>query len=248
MKRNLSLKNRTPKRMESNSLKNMSRDPDFLDLSVQDSEMLTVDKTEDSKGDNLTQIDLRNTSLKLNFRRINNNPENTKDCDEESIRNINEILNNRHHIATLLYSLESCKKREVTPRFMQTSVDFYPYYGSEQSKNFFRDKLRIIRSEVNRLTIEKLCQSCEELITIFTDKAEYLKLKYAENNTGNFDNISSFQSEITKLVEKWDKEFQSFANDYDDKLKTPPKEEKNIFLGKQRKDKVRGAPYMNRNK
>lgn len=228
-------------------------DPNELNLNASDRETYSVaqhlesametKESEDLKD--LTQVDLRSTSLKLNFKKVKENSDQgntTKESD--TVKKIEEIFSNRHHVATLLYSLESSRERNVVPRFMHTSVDFYPYFGSSMAKDFFKEKLKTIRSKVNELVIEKVCQESEELINTMTSKAEYLKMKFAEAYAHQLEQISNFQAEITKLLEKYDKEFENFTKEYEDKLSRPIKEpEKKNGPTRERKDRFRNGPY-----
>ncbi|CAC5391354.1 unnamed protein product [Mytilus coruscus] len=133
--------------------------------------------------ENLTQLDLKNTSRSLNFR-SNKHVEIKQSQKDETTKLLSEIeeqFEKRHHIATLSYTLESAKERNVIPKYVNTNLEFFPFFGSNSAKDYFQDKLKTIRAKVNQYALDEFIKTSDELITIFTSKEEHVKGKLIDN-------------------------------------------------------------------
>ncbi|CAC5405268.1 unnamed protein product [Mytilus coruscus] len=251
MYRSLSLKKN---RKEQDSKK----DPDYLDLSgdkdiseIKYSQEKTMAETD---GENLTQLDLKNTSLSLNFRSGKQvdikSGKSQKDETTSLLSEIEEQFEKRHHIATLAYTLESAKERHVIPKYVNTNLDFFPFFGSNSAKDYFQEKLKTIRAKVNEYALDEFIKTSEELITIFTSKAEYFRGKLIENLNDSTEEgrqrLSEAQGHILNLIEIWDTKYNDYIKDYDKKISGPKEQAKKPFIAKGKRD-GRNFPYKRRN-
>lgn len=211
-------------------------DEDNLDLSEDcdptSSDKETIQATETIErmmnDDNLgSQIDLKGTSLQLQTGKVGctKTEEISKIEYRKVLSQIEEKFSQRHHVATLKYSLNSASSRKVVPKFMHTNIELFPFYGSIVAKNFFKEKMKTVRLEVNQYVLESLSTSCDELIETLTDEAEALKYQLAESFDTSVPSdreaLSSVQREILEMVKKWNTEYETFVKNFDDKLKRP---------------------------
>ncbi|CAC5373921.1 unnamed protein product [Mytilus coruscus] len=132
-----------------------------------------------------------------------------------TIKAINNILEKkRHHILTLEYTMR--KESTRTPIFLNTNIDFRPFYGSNEAKDFFVGKLKVIRQESDQCILEKLTASCKEFTTKCTVDADKLKLElYKELNSDSESGnkaITEFNDELLKLKNKWTEEYKTSVN------------------------------------
>ncbi|CAG2245918.1 unnamed protein product [Mytilus edulis] len=196
-------------------------------VAVENLEKLNMDQSDlNFTLEHLTQRDMSlPESLSMDTTK-NDNPVNFFDIDLTSpiqqatptvgatIKAINTILENRHHILTLEYTMR--KESTRTPIFFNTNIDFRPFYGSNEAKDFFVGKLKIIRQESDQGILEKLTASCKEFTTKCTVDADKLKLDLCkELNSGSESGnqaISEFNDELLKLKNKWTEEYRTSVN------------------------------------
>ncbi|CAC5362053.1 unnamed protein product [Mytilus coruscus] len=196
-------------------------------VAVENLEKLNMDQTDmNFTLEHLTQRDMPlPESLSMDTTK-NDNPVNFFDIDLTSpiqhatptvgatIKAINTILEKRHHILTLEYTMR--KESTRTPIFLNTNIDFRPFYGSNEAKDFFVGKLKSIRQESDQCIMEKLTASCKEFTTKCTFDADKLKLDlYKELNSGSESGnkaITEFNDELLKLKNKWTEEYRTSVN------------------------------------
>lgn len=154
-----------------------------------------------------SQVDFMNTSLKLELNP--NNPRKTNGFTNE-VNRIDQILKKRHHIATLEYTMRNGPKR--TPKFLHTNIEFYPYYGSADAKEFFTNKIRNIRTNFQQQISEQLTDACDEFIQLCTNQAEEIKQKILGEMDSTTEEgrkiISDVQYQLQEVTKKWNDEFQ----------------------------------------
>ena len=154
-----------------------------------------------------SQVDFMNTSLKLEMNM--NNPRKTNGLSNE-VNRIDQIMKKRHHIATLRYTMTNGPKR--IPKFLHTNIEFYPFYGSAEAKNFFTNKIRNIRATYQQQITEQLTDACDEFIKQCTDEAEEIKQKIRGEMDPTTEEgrqiISDVQSQLQEVTKKWNEEFE----------------------------------------
>lgn len=159
-------------------------------------------------------------------------PQTTNDWGMDlKLREISELFEQRHYIATLLYSMKnySAPRNNSQPKFLHTMVDFHPYYGSPQAKEFFVSKLAAIRTEAQNFVKQKIEETCKEFITLKTKETE-TKRSAARNLVKEIEpakfSLADFERRASEIALEWSEKYKSAKIDIDTKAKTHvPKED-----------------------
>ena len=168
----------------------------------------------------LTQKDFPQRSLKLNINNTNQDTETT--TRHNIIAEIDEYLRRRHHMATLAHTMQHHPRGETQQfKFLRFNLEFYPYYGSSEAKNFFTNKIREIRDEIQTTVCNKLITACDEFVAQCTENAENLMSQFSMNagTPTQGSDLSNFHAEI-ELQLKWNKEFNDAVTTTNNKMKS----------------------------
>ena len=220
------------------------KSPDLFDQETETvnatNTIVDIMKSENKELASLTQPDLRNTSLKLGFKSAQEQ-ENTFQKNK-GVMMIEEKFEKRHHIATLAYVLECSKNTNKLPTFLRTNIEFFPYFGSNEAKSFFMEKIKDIRKEMTNMVMEKLFRASEEFANQMTKEAEEIRdqLAYELNNSG--EEQSKCTAELSKLNEKFTTMYNKFVNRHN-KASAVKNEKASAIKHDKLSKSARKAPY-----
>ena len=141
---------------------------------------------------------------------------------ESKLKEINELMEQRHYIATLLYSMRNYSTKTAQPKFLHTLVDFHPYYGSPQAKEFFVNKLASIRTDAQNFVKEKIMGTCKDFINLKTKEAELTRTT-SRNLVNGIEPakelLEDFELRANKTAREWNEKYKTATSDIDSKAK-----------------------------
>lgn len=167
--------------------------------------------SQNSEQLSLTQEDLMSTSMNIELSITNDSTE--PKSSEIILARMDEIMRQRHHILTLDYTIQNNPNgANRLPKFLHTTLDFHPYYGSNEAKEFFTTKLRSVKTESDKFILNQLSAACKDFTEHCTQQAEQLKLEnFNALNNGSEEGrraISNFTVEVRKLKSIWTEKYR----------------------------------------
>ena len=147
----------------------------------------SVDKTPANEDIDCSQRDFNNISLSLNnLRKDYKIPKiSGENTYEKQVSEIDNLLKNRHHVATLGYTLEENLRDNLIPKFLNVFIEFNPYFGSQEAMDFFKQELKSIKVKASHFATKKLITTCDKLNEKITKDAETVMKKNRTRNRFN---------------------------------------------------------------
>lgn len=201
-----------------------------LEISEYSQEIISVKESPEKMDLNEiepSQKDFKNTSLSLkDWRKDYKIPKkSTTNSYDEQIREIDEMLKKRHHVATLGYTLDENLKHDQIPKFLNVFIEFNPYFGSQEAMDLFKNEIKNLKASASREITEKLINICDGFTEKTTNEAEKLVKKLGDDIGDSTEEQRKEQSEyltkINNIHQKWNEEFEQYLKNRSERINNP---------------------------